>query len=255
MKKGWLFLLLALFPISVNAEDKLVIDNYDVYITVLGENSYYYYNTLSIKTTYGENPYTYYMRVTIPNKGPYEYRDKVLYYDTELNNFDFKTTQNHFNLYDDNNYVVGVGSDTRLFKKEDIVKMSYDIKQNGSKLQYIKDLNFVLLNSDYDINKATFKIVLPENSEEYITKFSLDGENYYRSMENLEYTYEGNVIDGNYNKKISAENSIYVRLESNKIVVNYKEVVVCISLISVLLSVLYISNRYLKNLNIYRKSK
>jgi hypothetical protein len=242
MKKGWLFLLLVLFPISVNAQDKIIIDNYDAYVSVLGENSYYFYNTFNTKIIYEKNNLTNYIEISIPNDGPYEYKNKIYNYSVELNNMNFITEHENFRFANDEHHIFIVGSDKKFLKEKDNIKFSYNIKQEGEKLKYTNDLYFILADSKYEINNVTFKIVLPENNENYIIKFSIDGINYYRSLEHLEYNQKDNIINGEYLYKLDPENKIYVKLESNKINIDDREVVVYVSLISVLVTIIYVSN-------------
>lgn len=240
MKKGWLFLLLILFPILVNAKDEIIIDKYDVKVSVLGENSYYYNNTFYTKIIYGENPSTYFVRIRIPNKGPYKYENKVYNYDVELKDINFVKAQNGFYLEEDDYHVMVVGTNVKLFNEEDILKLSYYTKQTGDKLERINDLNFILVDSEYDVNNVTFKIVLPEESEDYSVKFSIDGKKYYKGIEHLEYKRIDNIIEGEYLKKLEPEQKIYVKLENKKMNIDYRKFVVYTSIFSVIIALIYL---------------
>ncbi len=238
MKRIWLLLFLFVSPIIVNADDKVVIDEYDTYITVVGDHTYYYYDTYNIKITPGEQQHTYYVVGSISKTGSYIYRDKTYEYTNDIGVIDVKSAHNHFFLSDDKDYLIYFGTDVRFFSKEDVVKFSYDVKQIGEKLEYVNDLNFIVAQSKYDINKVTFKIVLPEDSRKWDVHFSVNGIDYYSDMNTLEYTYEDNIIEGEYNKLITSENKLYIRLE-DKTSINYREIIVYSFIIMVLTVLIY----------------
>ncbi len=234
-----LFLFLFVSPLIVNASDKIVIDNYDTYINAVGDNTYYYYDTYNTKITSEGQRNTFYFIATIAKTGKYLYRGNEYTYTNEIGVIDVKSAHNYFFLSDNDNDLVYLGTDVRFFSKEDVVKFSYDVKQVGDKLKYSNDINLIVAQSNYDINKVTFKIVLPEDSKRMKVSFSIDGINYYSGMNPLDYTYEDNVIDGEYTDTIKSGSKLYVRLDGSP-VIDYKEITIISLMIIILIILIYI---------------
>ena len=218
MKKNYIklffisFFIFILFPLSVNADNGYVIENYDVNIKV-NEN-----NVLNITETIDVN-------FTLESHGIIRKIPLIVKFDRK--DFDTKIKAKIDNLYinetyttttDDEmvSYKIGDLNKTLTGKKRYIIKYDYDYGDDN--IDKYDELYHNIIGKDWDteIQNVTFTITMPKDFDETLVNFTVGyyGSTYY---EDVLYEINNNVITGTVNKQgiyaLTSNEALTVRIE------------------------------------------
>ena len=201
-------ILFCLFIPTVYAQD-YTITNYDVYITVLENNTY---NISEVITTNFEVKKHGIYR-TIPLKNEIYRTDGSK--DTTYAKVKNVGVDAPFGVSKDNNiYTIKIGSANEYVygKQTYMINYTYDLYRSERQKDY-DEFYFNIIGDDWDtsIDKVNFTITMPKDFDETKMGFS-KGYTGTINSDNIEYQVEGTTIKGSYNKTLKANEALTIRI-------------------------------------------
>lgn len=210
--KRFVLLLLLLFPFSlVLAEevssDKIIIENARIDFIQYNNTSFNVKEEYDTTQIFGINTVGNFFEKTFYSVYTNQYlNNKKFEYSYRYGKMTDNMTNNFFS--ENGNDVLRLGSESEVMEERKKIIVTYDV---DSKDSIDKNIYFVVGNNEYTTKKISFSMYILGGFDKKIVLFSLDGEEYSKSIEGLKISYVGGeIMEASYSNRLSPNTGIHV---------------------------------------------